>query len=122
MEFQQTINEWRTQVNNGVALFDILQESFQEIHNPPVETVNAVIQEEPTWDRRIILSTDLKSTICIPTKKGWLALDKFPTVALYRPQILGAIAAETDTFIREKYFLSGMSDHDILNYLEASNT
>lgn len=112
------VNAWRSAVINGETLFSLLDADFNSIHNPPVDTVNAIIQEEPTWDRRVILKDDNKSTICIPTTKGWLVLDKPLTSPKYRPHILGAIAAEDNKYIRETYILSGMTEHDVLNYLE----
>jgi hypothetical protein len=114
----ERVNEWRKAISNGETLFSLLDEDFASIHNPPVDTVNAIIQESPTWDRRVILKTDDKSTICIPTVKGWLVLDKPLTSPKYKPHILGAIAAENDKYIRETYILSGMTEHDVLNYLE----
>lgn len=112
------VNDWRAAVVNGETLFSLITADFTVIKNPPVNIVNTIIQEEPTWDRRVIFVTDDKATICIPTNSGWLVLDKLLTSAKYVPHILGAIASEDNPYIRETYILSGMTEHDVLNYLE----
>lgn len=112
------IAEWRTRVVNGETLLTILQEECEVINNPTLDTVNAIIQEPTKWENRVILFDGKKHIVCLPTPKGWLVLDKSMTNAKYIPQILGAIASEENRYVRETYVLTGMKDHDVLNYLE----
>lgn len=112
------IAEWRDRVVCGETLLTVLQEECEVINNPTPDTVNAIIQEPTDWKNRVILFDGQKYTVCLPTPQGWLVLDKPMISPKYAPQILGAIAAETDQYIRETYVLAGMNDHDILNYLE----
>lgn len=114
----EQVKQWREGIKLGDTLLSQLMEDFMVINNPPVNTVNTIIQEDPKWMRRVILKNDLMTTICIPTSKGWLVLDKNPTSPKFKPQILGAIAAEKNQYVRETYILSGMTETDVLNYLE----
>ena len=112
------IVEWRQRVIGGETLLSIFKAEWTTINNPTPDTVNVIIQESPDWNNRVILVSDGKATICIPTNKGWLVLDQADGQEKFTPRILGALAAEENTYLRERYFLSGMCDHDVLNYIE----
>lgn len=112
------IQQLRTKVNAGVDLLKLLKQEYPQINHPDVDAINHIVLMKADVDKGTIFGYQNKVTICLPTTKGWLILDKLFGESKYRPQIVGVIAEETDLYKRETYVLDGMSDHDVINYLQ----
>lgn len=115
------IADLRQRVNNGEQLLTLFKDQYK-VMQPEQDIVNRTVTHDVLEAETKIYDFGNKLTLLIPTAKGWLVLDRILGTPKFKPQIIGVIAEETDLYKRESYILDGMTDHDVLNYLEELQT